>query len=378
MKTKKRIRLNQNGKNALLVVLIIVVIIMIPFGIKFYKQQNLKKLSYDKQAIHAITRKKVYKDVIEVGYSDTINACVKTKDFEKKNLKHYKKINYIEQEDLCKNINALIKKKYTVKEINNIVKNATNEGLNEFVKKDYIENISSYLKYDYAKTKNIDRYIKYYNETRESYDNVVTFVNIGLDKEFYTDTTTTDDYKDTVLVNKYCSVSEKYKPKKLRKIEKSFWIDNEEQYAADVAASAFEEMAKKAAEENLYILANSTYRSYEEQEEVFNTYKELYGEQYALRYAAKPGFSEHQTGLVIDIASKTENIFANSKEYTWMKENAYKYGFIQRYQKGKEDITGYKSEAWHYRYVGKKIAKYIYENNITYEEYYYRFLDKEK
>lgn len=378
MKTKKILKLNQTGKNVLLVFFIILVIIMIPFGIKIYKQNNLKSLSYDKQAVNSIMNKKAYKEVIDVGYSDTINNCVKTKSFNKENLKSYKKINYVKQKDFCTNINKLLDKKYTVKETNNITKNSTNDSLNEFVKKDYIENISSYLKYDYAKTKNIDRYIKYYNETRDSYDNIVIFVNIGLDNDFYTDTTTTDDYSDTVLVNKYCSVSEKYKPKKLRKIDKSFWVDNEEQYAADVAASAFEEMAKKAAEENIYILANSTYRSYEKQEEVFNTYKDLYGEKYALKYAAKPGFSEHQTGLVIDVASKTEDIFANSKEYPWMKENSYKYGFIQRYEKGKEDITGYKSEAWHYRYVGKKIAKYIHEHDITYEEYYYRFIDKEK
>lgn len=378
MKTKKIIKLNQNGKNLLTGLFILFLIIMIPFGIKIYKKQNLKKLKYDKEAINYILNKKVYKDIISVGYSDTINNCVKTKSFNKKNLASYKKINYLKQKDICININKLLDKKYTVKEINNIVKNSNNDVLNEFVKKDYIENISSYLQYDYAKTRNIDRYIKYYNDTRDSYDNVVTFVNIGLDKEFYTDTVTTDDYSDTVLVNKYCSVSDKYTPKNLRKIDKAFWIDNEEQYAADVAAKAFEEMATAASDENLYILANSTYRSYEKQEEVYNTYKDLYGEKYALKYAAKPGFSEHQTGLVIDVASKTEDIFANSKEYTWMKENAYKYGFIQRYQKGKEDITGYKSEAWHYRYVGKKIAKYIYENDITYEEYYYRFIDKEK
>ena len=70
------------------------------------------------------------------------------------------------------------------------------------------------------------------------------------------------------------------------------------------------------------------------------------------------------------------NVFSNSDEYSWVKENAHLYGFIMRYPKGKEYITGYKYESWHYRYVGVDIATYIYENDITYDEYYVRFLAK--
>ena len=68
------------------------------------------------------------------------------------------------------------------------------------------------------------------------------------------------------------------------------------------------------------------------------------------------------------------DFFKYSKEYLWVKENAHNYGFIIRYQEGKEDITGYSAEEWHIRYVGKKVAKYIYENNIAFEEYYNLFL----
>ncbi len=378
MKKVKKIRLNKNGKIVLFALIIVLLIVLIPISINGYKKVTLRNLSYDKAAINAILDKKLYKEIKENGYSETINYLVKSKDFKIKNIASYKKISYVEQKDLCKNINTLLSIGYTTKEINLIIKNATNDVVNDFVKKDYIENVSSYLSFDYAKTRNIDRYIAYYNETRETYDNVVTYVNIGLDQDFYTNTTSVDDYSDTVLVNKYSNVTEKYKPKNLMTIDKKYWIDNEKQQAAEVAANAFEEMASDALKEGLYILANSTYRSYKDQEEIFATYKDLYGENYALKYAAKAGFSEHQTGLVIDIAAKNNNIFANSKESTWVYENAYKYGFIQRYPKGKEEITGYKYESWHYRYVGKEIAKYIHENDLTYDEYYYRFLDKEK
>ena len=87
--------------------------------------------------------------------------------------------------------------------------------------------------------------------------------------------------------------------------------------------------------------------------------------------SAKPGHSEHQTGLSIDVEGSNldYDLFAESKEFNWMKNNAHKYGFILRYPKGKEHITGFKYEPWHYRYVGKDVASYIYKNNITLEEY---------
>ena len=101
-----------------------------------------------------------------------------------------------------------------------------------------------------------------------------------------------------------------------------------------------------------------------------------YGQNYVDKYVAKPGYSEHQTGLSFDIGSRKVNVFANSKEYLWMLDNAYKYGFILRFKKKYENITGFRNEPWHYRYVGKDIAKYIYENDMTLEEYYAVFLDK--
>ena len=97
---------------------------------------------------------------------------------------------------------------------------------------------------------------------------------------------------------------------------------------------------------------------------------------YVEKYVAKPGFSEHQTGLAIDVGSRSTNVFANSKEYKWMLDNSYKYGYIIRYEKKYEHMTLFRAEPWHYRYVGKKIAKEIHDKNITLEEYAVRYLDK--
>ena len=94
--------------------------------------------------------------------------------------------------------------------------------------------------------------------------------------------------------------------------------------------------------------------------------------------AARAGHSEHQTGLSLDIFSKTDTTtsnFKNSLAYTWLTNNAYKYGFIERYPENKEDITGFSAEAWHWRYVGVDAATYIHENDITFDEYYAYYLE---
>ena len=92
-------------------------------------------------------------------------------------------------------------------------------------------------------------------------------------------------------------------------------------------------------------------------------------------YSARAGTSEHQTGLATDVNSVSTS-FENSSAFKWLEKNSYKYGFILRYPKGKEHITGYMYEPWHYRYVGSEVAKVIKEKNITYEEYYATYILK--
>ena len=110
----------------------------------------------------------------------------------------------------------------------------------------------------------------------------------------------------------------------------------------------------------------SGFRSYEYQEKIYNEYVKLYGEEIANTFSAKPGHSEHQTGLALDICDDSDK-FVNTKEAKWLEKNAYKFGYIIRYPKGKEHITGYKFEPWHIRYVGKKHAKTICDTGMTLE-----------
>lgn len=172
-----------------------------------------------------------------------------------------------------------------------------------------------------------------------------------------------------VLVNKNNQLLRNYKPNDLEKINLEF--ANENKYLRKEAKIAFEKLAKDAKQLGYRIVAVSAYRDYDYQNELFNYYVKEKGLDYALECSAKPGHSEHQTGLAVDIEGENKDYdnFLDTKEFTWMKNNSYKYGFILRYPKGKEHITGFKFEPWHYRYVGIKIAKEIYEKNITLEEY---------
>ena len=179
-----------------------------------------------------------------------------------------------------------------------------------------------------------------------------------------------NDYK-YIIVNKENKLSSDFKPDNLVEVKfcslDIFYLDEE-------TANAYKKMCLDSINKGLNISITSAYRSYNEQEKLYNTYLKLYGKSYVDKYVALPGHSEHQTGLAIDLESLECDMFRNSKEYLWIRENAHKYGFIIRYQKGKEKITGYGAEEWHIRYVGKNAAEYIYKNDITFEEYYDLFL----
>ena len=137
-------------------------------------------------------------------------------------------------------------------------------------------------------------------------------------------------------------------------------------------------MWNAAKEEGLLLIVNSSYRDYETQDAVWKDYAEANGEEWADNKAARAGSSEHETGLALDIVTNNVimNEFENTEEFKWLQDNAYKYGFILRYPKGKENITGYEYESWHYRYVGEEVAKEIHDLDITFDEYYAYYLDK--
>lgn len=184
-----------------------------------------------------------------------------------------------------------------------------------------------------------------------------------------------------VLVNKTYNLPEDYVPKDmvLLSVYAPGKPDNLK-YLRREAADALYDLLDAIEADGLDLVPSSTYRSYQLQKIIFENNVKLKGSvEKANRTSAKPGQSEHQTGLAVDLSCKeidykVNNDFADTDQAKWINENAYKYGFIVRYPKGKEAITGYSFEPWHIRYVGKDAAQYIYENGITYEEYNEQYL----
>ena len=195
------------------------------------------------------------------------------------------------------------------------------------------------------------------------------------DGEYLTDkgyTLTIEDgvayVEGNMIVNKTYSLPEYYKPSNPEKTitgEKcNNCIDKE-------TMSAFKMMQSDASSIGLNIYISSGYRSYSYQEGLYDRYSAVDGIEGADMYSARAGHSEHQSGLCFDL-NTIDDSFAYTSEGIWVNDNAHLYGFIIRYPKGKESITGYQYESWHLRYVGKELATILYNNGnwLTMEEYY--------
>jgi len=178
------------------------------------------------------------------------------------------------------------------------------------------------------------------------------------------------DY-DRVVVNKNYVLTSNYKPNDLVPVKIDFLpeVTEEERYMTAESAKAVEEMVDAASKDAIYLYGLSGYRSYETQKNLYEYNVETQGESYSDKYVAKPGASEHHLGEAVDLSTSSGWIYEGCPEANWIANNAYKYGFIVRYEAGKEDITGYNYEPWHVRYVGSEMAEKIYNDRITLEEF---------
>jgi LAS superfamily LD-carboxypeptidase LdcB len=157
---------------------------------------------------------------------------------------------------------------------------------------------------------------------------------------------------DIIIVNKSYPVDKDYNPESLTTETKE----------------AFEKMKEAALNDGIKLWIASGFRSYETQEELYNYYVSKNGKEKADTFSARAGYSEHQTGLAMDL-NIVDSSFEGTKEAIWIEKNCYKYGFIVRYPKDKESITGYKYEPWHIRYLGEQLASKLYNSGLTLEEY---------
>lgn len=215
------------------------------------------------------------------------------------------------------------------------------------------------------------------NTPEETAENLTEISDTTANETVYYDTPFIPDGGDELvqLVNKVCGVSSDYVPANLQ-LTKYRATDRAEsnQYMVDYAANAMDAMIEGAQAEGYTILVTTAYRSYNFQNVLYTNYVAKDGQAAADKYSARPGTSEHQTGLAADVTSPTvgyklTNDFGSTPEGQWLEAHAHEYGFIKRYTTEGEPITGYMNEAWHFRYVGVENATYIFEKGITLEEF---------
>lgn len=188
--------------------------------------------------------------------------------------------------------------------------------------------------------------------------------------------TVENPYDVLALINKEHALPEDYIPEDLiiPNVRYPFTDDLPKKQLRKIAANALEKLFEASDHAGLDLYAQSGYRSYDRQVAIFAANVEQHGEKGANNFSARPGQSEHQSGLTMDVTTssvefKLVTAFGETPEGIWLTEHAHEYGFIIRYLKGSEHITQYQYEPWHLRYIGEKVATEIYEQNLTFEEY---------
>lgn len=373
----KRKRKKNNKKKVLI---LIIIIILIPSLVYILMPKNY---GYKKETIEVFKENDLYEQIKDKKiYSKTLEEAINQNSFNKEYFLEYLDIKYIDDEDFISNINKLLNLGYSSKDINAIY-NKIPDSVNIIIDSKYNKDIINIMNLSYFKIDNLKRYLDYdIMEVKSIYDisnikkdfnyeDVVTYVNANLDKEYYSSDnliSNEDASKIDVLVNKYHKLDENYEPSDLTIIDSKYASGT--QKLRKEAQIKFEEMASDMAKENLKIYAGSTYRSYTYQKGLYDRYVKKDGFAAAETYSARSGYSEHQLGLAVDIVNgKWDYLSENDKEYDYLVKNSYKYGFILRYPRGSEYVTGYMFEDWHFRYLGVELATKVFNSGLTYDEY---------
>lgn len=373
----KRKRKKNNKKMILILIIVIILILSLVYILM------PKNYGYNKKAIEVFKENDLYEQIKDKKiYSKTLEEAINQNSFSKEYFLEYLDIKYIDDKDFISNINKLLNLGYSSKDINAIYEKIPN-SVSIISTSKYNKDIINIMNLSYFKIDNLKRYLDYdIMEIKSIYDisnikkdfnyeDVVTYVNANLDKEYYSSDnliSNEDASKIDVLVNKYHKLDENYEPSDLTIIDSKYASGT--QKLRKEAQIKFEEMASDMAKENLKIYAGSTYRSYTYQKGLYDRYVKKDGFAAAETYSARSGYSEHQLGLAVDIVNdKWDYLSENDKEYDYLVKNSYKYGFILRYPRGSEYVTGYMFEDWHFRYLGIELATKVFNSGLTYDEY---------
>ena len=358
---KRKFRLRNLRKEvwfALAGVLVLLAVLLIPGMVE---KSKLKKLGYDRETITAIRKQKLSKVLLDNGYySDYLASCIRSGTVNTDYLSLYTVIEgekYLDDTDFLM-VQRLKDKGYVDDQILNLYKNL------RFV------DLTPLLIYDYQVLEQgyIDDCLAHPENSRSSF---------VLTHSYYTpyeNTKPADPSRVDKLVNKTWYLDGSFVPENLTPLSVHAGASGTQ--LSKEAADAMEEWAAGGKAVGVSFYASSSYRSYDSQTALYDNYVFLHGQEQADRESARPGFSEHQTGLTVDVTAvgDEDKDFSETSAFIWASANCMDYGWILRYPENKEDITGYEYESWHYRYVGKELAQALYKTGMTYDEFWSLYL----
>lgn len=359
-KRRKKFKLRKEVYFVLAGVVALLCIIFIPRAIE---TNNLKKLGYKSDEITAIREQKLARTLLDNEYySEYLATSIKEGTVNTDYLSLYTVISIngsLNEKDFLL-YNRLLDKGYTEDQLLNLFKDL------------YFYEMTPLLVFDYQYNEMT------YIEDCLSHRDVNSTTHFELSNDYYTEYANSiavpDITNTNMLVNKTYYLPEDYVPENVTELSNYYAASGRS--LAKVAADALAEWCDGGRNVGVIFYATSAYRSYDEQVTIYNNMVTANGQESADALSARPGYSEHQTGLTVDIAATNQESedFQDTNAYLWTSTNSADYGWILRYPDGKECITGYDFEPWHYRYVGQAIATALSESGLTYDEFYCLYL----
>ena len=346
--------------------IILIIIILIILGIGGYFVYN--KYFKEEEIVSEVAKLMNEYNIPDDQYSETLEFVLLNNIYNENYLEEYRDIEYIDNGNFANILTTFLPKGYSGKEIN-YINQLSSKNIEKLANIEYVD-ISNYYNISNFDVAKIDRYNRYYGENDYDLDDVVTYVNINLDLPVYSDTYEVADPNSLlVLVNKYHYLPNGYEPDDLAYVPGAYGNNVP---MREIIKEPFLELQNAAEEEiGITLMPTTAFRGEDFQRTLYNNYVASDGVAAADTYSARPGYSEHQTGLSIDLKNTaiSGSTRLNDSDYEWLSNNAYRFGFIIRFPEDKTYITGYQFENWHIRYVGLDVAKIIYEEDLTLEEY---------
>ena len=274
----------------------------------------------------------------------------------------------------------LLKLGYTESEINIINDKLSGDEINKILELGYNSVYIGLIKEKYFMFKNFDKYLEYRRmHVDYDYDKIVSIINTEANIDFLDEEKQTDPSKGVLmLVNRLYGLNKDYEVDDIVDVPVKYAYSGKK--LSNVLMNDLMSLCDDASLNGFTLVVSDGYRSYSDQEKLYNSYVSSSGRSEADKIVARPGHSEYETGLSLDLVpyNKYYDVPKSSEEYIWLKNNAYKYGFIFRFEQEKENLTGFREYTWRLRYVGVEAATKIYNENICFEEYYAYYVEGDK